>query len=117
MNLEAGLGIESGGRFVEKQHLRVVDEREGERQPLFLPARQLAVGSVALVPEREPAEERVGVDRPRIQAGEQPQRLANGDALREIGGLKADADAILELFGVAAGVEPEDRDLAAVTRP
>ena len=99
VDLEARLRIEAGRRLVEKQHLRVVDQRECQREPLLLPARQLAVRGVALFPEHQPLEQRVAVDRLRIQAGEQPQRLADGDAFRQIGRLEADADAILQRRG------------------
>ena len=61
VDLEARLRVEAGRRLVEKQHLRIVDEREREREPLFLAARQLAVAVVALLPEHQPLEQRVAV--------------------------------------------------------
>src|SRR3970040_1783480 len=33
--LDAGARVEAGGRFVEEQHGRVVDERAGEAEPLL----------------------------------------------------------------------------------
>ena len=36
--MAARLGIEAGGRLVEKQQLRIADQRAGHGQPLLLPA-------------------------------------------------------------------------------
>ena len=50
-----GVGIERGGRLVEQQHLRLVDQRLGERHAGLLSGRELAgrpveqVGEVELV--------------------------------------------------------------------
>ena len=45
------IGIDAGGRLVEEQHLRLVHDRAGERQPLLQAERQILgrhVGVAAL---------------------------------------------------------------------
>ena len=42
LHLLAELQVEGAERLVEQQHLRLVDERAGERDPLLLAARELA---------------------------------------------------------------------------
>ena len=39
----AGLRVESGGRLVEEQHLRIVEQRQGQGQALLLAAGELGV--------------------------------------------------------------------------
>ena len=43
VNFQARLRIEAGGRFVQEQHLRIVEQRQGERQALLLAAGELGV--------------------------------------------------------------------------
>ncbi|MNE69674.1 hypothetical protein D3C80_1654140 [compost metagenome] len=42
--LAAGDGIHAGSRFVEKQNVRLVHQRTGQRQPLLKPERQFIRG-------------------------------------------------------------------------
>ena len=49
--------VETGRRLVEEQHLRVVDERVGEAQPLLHAARQVLDVGVALVAEIDQLEQ------------------------------------------------------------
>ncbi len=51
VNLQAHLRVEARRRLVQKQHLRIVHQRQRQRHPLLLPARQLRVIRVALLPE------------------------------------------------------------------
>jgi hypothetical protein len=57
---EAGLGIETHGRLIEKQDLRLVDECPGDHQPLLLSPRELIHPGIAPVPDFEPVEQRLG---------------------------------------------------------
>ena len=49
--LPARLRIEARRRLVEKQQIRIADERAGERQPLLLPSGERADPGVALLVE------------------------------------------------------------------
>ncbi|MNT20537.1 hypothetical protein D3C72_1558490 [compost metagenome] len=42
--LTAGEGIDAGGRFIEKQNIRLVHQGAGQRQPLFKSERQFVGG-------------------------------------------------------------------------
>ena len=53
----AGLRVEPGGQLVEDRDPRVADQRQGDRQPLLLAARELAERGVALVAEAELVDE------------------------------------------------------------
>src|SRR5579883_366848 len=50
MDFKPYLRVESRGRLIEKNHLRIVHHRERESDALLLPARQLRVKLVALFP-------------------------------------------------------------------
>jgi len=49
--LDAGARVEAGGRFVEEQHGRVVDERVGEAEPLLHASAEGLDGGLTLVGE------------------------------------------------------------------
>ena len=50
-NLETHLRVEPAGRLIEEQHLGVVNQREGKREPLFLAAGKSRVSGLAFFPE------------------------------------------------------------------
>ena len=53
VNFAAHLGVETGGGLVEEQHLRIVYQRQGQGQALFLSARELAVEGVTFFLQAE----------------------------------------------------------------
>ena len=57
VDFEARLRIEAGRRLVEKQHLRIVEQGQGEGQPLLLAAGELRVVGVALFPKLQALEQ------------------------------------------------------------
>ncbi len=66
-NQQLGLGVDARGRLVEDENPRVERQRPREREELLLPDRQrrAALGDRALVSERHPFDEAVGVHRRR----------------------------------------------------
>ena len=84
----------------------------------FWPPDSLPYAVVALVPELQPLEQRVAVHRARVEAGEQPQRLAHRDLVGQIaspaGRRRCDPSAA---WLSRPGIEAEHRHLAAVARP
>ena len=50
---ETCLWIKPGGRLIEKQQLRIADERTSNSESLFLPARKLADSRVSFFFERD----------------------------------------------------------------
>ena len=112
----AGLRVESGGQLVEEHHLRVVDERQGDQQPLLLAARQRHEPGVALVAQAELLEQAVAVDGGAVERCPQPDGLAHRDALLELRLLQLHADPLLQRPHVAHRIEPQHADDAAVGR-
>ena len=116
VNLQARLRIEAGRRLVEEQHLRIVEEREGQRQALLLAAGKLRIQRLALFPELQALEELAAVDGARVEAREKVHGLADLHLVLEPRGLEADADAVLHLAGLHLRIEAEHRHPAAGAR-
>src|SRR5689334_3928044 len=110
------LRVETGCRLVEKQECRVVQKSQSESDSLFLTSGKRFVQSVLLIPKLKPFENLIAITMPRVECIEELQRFVNFHFVRQIGGLKADADAILDFFGFDCGVKPEHRNLAGRTR-
>ena len=53
LGLAPGVGVETGGEFVEHRDLRAADQGQRYGQPLFLAAGELSVGRAALCREPE----------------------------------------------------------------
>ena len=87
----AGLRIEAGGRLVQEQHLRVVDERDRQQQALQLPPGQLAVVALRDLLERAQGDQLVDVAAARIEPPEQLQGLAHGQEVLQRRLLELDA--------------------------
>src|SRR5205085_872225 len=61
--------------------------------------------------------QRLGVDAAVIEGGKQIQRFPHRDVLEEIGGLKANSDALLQVIYLNVGVVPENRYVAFGATP
>src|ERR1017187_6322909 len=113
VDFEAGLGVEAGRGLVEKEHLRVVEQGQRQGEPLLLPAGEFAVLGVALLPELQALQELVAIHGAGVEGVEELHGLVDLDFLLEVGGLQADADAVLELAGLHLGIAAEDADASA----
>src|SRR5688572_10908314 len=78
------LRIEPGGRLVEKQQVRIAGQRAGDRQPLLLPARQLAHPARALALETDDAHQLVDGGALLIERAEDLENLVDRQLLREL---------------------------------
>ena len=110
------LRVETGRQLVEEHELGIVDQGERDEQTLLLPARQRHEPGVALRGQAQLIEEAVAVHGRAIEGGPEVHRLPHLDALLELRFLQLDADPLLQRHGVAARVEPEDGNRAAVGR-
>ena len=110
----AGLGVEPGGQLVEHRDFRPADQGQHDRQPLLLAARQLPEVVVARRLEPERGQQLAPVRGPAVERGVQLHRLAHPHPVGQRAVLELDADALVELVPVAAGVEAEHADRAAV---
>ena len=114
--LQAALRIEAGRRLVEKEDVGIADQRAGDGEPLLLAAGEFADARVALLIEREIAQQLLGVVPVAIERAEEPQRLEHGELLGELRFLQRDADALAQLALVLAPRQAEDLDVAGVGR-
>src|SRR6185503_783517 len=114
--LAACLRIEPGRRLVEKQELRIADERAREREPLLLAARQRADARAPLLLELHEPDD-VLDRRPFVkEAAEQADGLLDRELFRELRLLKLNAEPLLQRFGVGLPVEAEHFYFACVAR-
>src|SRR5690606_32440634 len=95
------LRIETRRRLVEEQYRGVVDECDGEQQPLLLAAGKLAVVAIRELLQRAQAQQFVDVVALRIQAAKEVQGLADRQEVLQGGLLEKDARLVPE-----AVVEP-----------
>src|SRR5262249_51649727 len=97
VNLAARLGVEAAGWLVQEEHLRIVQEGQSKREPLFLAARELGIQRLALLPELETVKKLRDIDAAGVKAGEQRHGLLNLHLVLKLGGLQADSDAVLDI--------------------
>ena len=60
VNLQARLRIQAGGGLVQEQHLRIVQQRQRQRQALLLTAGKLRVERFAFLPKLQPLQQIAG---------------------------------------------------------
>ena len=109
------LRIEPRRQFIKKDHLGIVDEGQGNEQPLLLAPRQGHEPGVALVGEAELFEQAIAVaDRLLVERRPQVDRLPYLDALLQVRLLQLHADALLQLVDVAKGIQAQHRDGAPI---
>src|SRR5215469_8489124 len=116
VNLQADLRIESRGRLIEEQELRVIDQRQSQSQALLLAAGKRLVSGGPFVPQLQPFQELLRAQAAGVERGEQLHGLLHADFRRQVGGLQADADAVFELLLLAIGIEAQNPSVSAAAR-
>src|SRR5690606_454599 len=101
------LRIEAGGQLVEKDDVRVVDERQGDEQTLLLSTRQRHEPCISLVGEAQLLEQPRAVDGAWVECRPQRHGFAYLDALLQLRLLQLHADAVLQCVRIADGIEAE----------
>ena len=104
--------IESGGRLVEEQELRVPGEGDGDIQTALLAAGELVHAGVPLLGEPDEVDHLVHVPGRGVEARVEGDRLADREVGVDARGLQDDADPLLEIGLGPRRVVAEDRDLA-----
>ena len=82
-----GIGIERGGRLVEQQHFRAIDQRLGDRHAGLLPGRELSARAIEQVGEIEflgEARDAAGKILDRVEPAEHRQVLPHRQARRHV---------------------------------
>ncbi len=105
------LRVEAGRRLVEEHDLRVVHERERDREPLLLPAREPARRGLPFLGEADQLEQPLGASSGRhaVERREQVEELARGEVLEERRGLQLHADPALDPRRVRPDRPAQDR--------
>src|SRR5262249_4339136 len=117
--LAARVRIDTRGRLVEQQQLRLVRHAGGERQPLLPAAGERAGQLVLAALEAEALDDRLGARRQRpdaVHAADEFEVLAHRQVLVEAEALRHVADAPLDLGGLRADVEAEALARAGIRR-
>src|SRR6202171_5850363 len=102
------LRIEAGGRLVEEEDLRLVDERRRDAEALLLAARQLGNGRARLLGEVHLLQDRHGIDRAVVERPEHVEQLEQAQAVEEGRGLQLDTNQVLNLVRILADVDAGD---------
>ena len=116
IDFAAHLRIEPGRGLVEKEHARLVHQRHGQGQALFLAAGELRVEGIALLLQSESLEQGGGIAAALIEAGKHGDGFADAELIGKRGGLQDGADLLLEVGTGALRVQAADADDAAVGR-
>ena len=110
-----GLRVETGSELVEKHHLGVVDEGEGNEQALLLASGEGHEPGVALLGEAQLLEQAIAVaDRPFIERCPQVDGFPHLDAFLQVRLLQLHADALLQLVDIGERIEAKHRDHSAI---
>src|ERR1700722_11567513 len=95
--LTAALRIKTGGRFVQKENLRIAHQRSRNREPLALASREFAHPRVGLLSELQLLEHFTRRSRLAVEAGEQLDGFAYRQLFREPRLLQRDAQPLPHL--------------------
>src|SRR5450432_3547573 len=107
------LRVEAGGELVEKHHLRIVDEREGDEQALLLASGEVHEPGAALVGEAELLEQAFAFDGCFfVKRSPEVDCFPDFDLLLQLCLLELNADAVLEFVGLTKRVETENGNAA-----
>src|SRR5258705_1304504 len=98
--LPARLRIEAGRRLIQKEKLRISDERARDRKPLLLSTRQSSNTRVALFAQFHLIDDFSDIACVAIEALEERERLIDCELLRQLGVLELDAEQLAQVPGV-----------------
>src|SRR5262249_955319 len=110
--LPAALGVQAGGRLIEKQDARISHQGRSHRQPLLLPAGELSHPAVGFLSELHFFEHLVRRAGLLVETGEQLDGLADGELFRKARFLQRDADPLAQLARVMVPSLTEYPDVA-----
>jgi len=101
-----GLRVEPRGEFIEKHDLRIVDQRQGDEQPLLLASRERHEPGVPLVGKTELFQQAIAVDCHGVEGGPEVKRLPYLDPLLELRLLELHSNTTLQRINIAKGIDP-----------
>ena len=110
VQLAPRLRIEPGGRLVEEDELGLVDERQRQRQPLPLSARQRVERRVGFLDKGEALEQRRRLGPSAVERAEERERLARRDLVLQRRRLERRADLLFHLARPPPRIDAADLD-------
>ena len=102
--------IQALGQLVEEDHLGLVDEREGDEEPLLLAAGEAGEGCLPLSLQPPGVQDGTPWDTLGGEGGEEVQRLPYPDPVGQRRLLELAADAPAQLVGFPRGIQAEHPD-------
>src|SRR5262245_5590985 len=114
--LPARLRIETGARLVEKQQIGIADERDRDRQPLLLPARQLHHPARTFALELDEREQIVDRSTAIVERAEEAKRLLDRQLVGELRFLQLDSEPLPQRAFIALPAQTEHLDIAVIRR-
>jgi len=112
----AGLGVEAGCQLIHENKFGIVDQCQGDMEPLLLPAGKFGDVGIMFLGQPHLFQERPPVHRFAIEAAEQIQGFPHFEAVSQARLLELDADPFAQFRPVAFRVEPQRPDAAAGAR-
>jgi hypothetical protein len=109
-----GLRVQSGGRLVQEEDVRVAHQRARDREALALPSRELAHPALLLVLEPDLPQHVFDRHPPHVEAAKERHGLAHRELFGELCLLQLRPHALPELVLVARPGETEHLDAARV---
>src|SRR5579872_2167096 len=107
----ARLRVQSCGQLVEKHHLRIVNQRKGNKQPLLLASGEVHEPSAPLIGEAELFQQVFADNRfLLVQRSPEVYRLPNLDSFLQLRRLELNPNAFLQLVNLTKGIKTQNRD-------
>ena len=110
------LGVESGGRLVEEEQIRIGNERARDGEALLLSARKLLHPRAAFLAQSDEVEHLIDLTPARKEAAEEEGHLFDRQLVGQMRLLQRDADPVAERRLVFVPAHAEHFDLAARRR-
>src|SRR5580692_1457567 len=111
------LRVKPGGQLVEKHHLWIVDQRQGNEQSLLLAAREVHEPGIPLFDKPELFQQSLDIRRfLLIQRRPQIHRLPDFDPFLQLRLLQLHSDPVLQLVNVMERIKTQNRDGPPVRR-
>jgi hypothetical protein len=110
------LRVHADGWLVEKDEFRLADERQRQRQPALLAARETAAARRRGGAQAHPVQQFFRIERRRKERGVEAQYFARGQARMQAIALQHQADTQLEFARLADWIETQHAHRAGIGR-
>ena len=108
------LWVQAGGQLIQEGQVRVVDQRQRDKDPLLLPTGKLGEMGIPLVCQAHLLQQELPVDRAPVERGKQVQRFPDLDPIGQGGRLKLDPNPFPQPVSIPQRVKAQYLDRAAV---